>query len=61
VAAQVLAVGPGRTDEEGKATAPAVKVGSTVLYQKYSGTEFEGDSGKQYIVIREGDVLAALA
>ncbi len=58
---QVIAVGPGKSDEEGKATAPAVSVGSTVLYQKYSGTEFEGKDGKQYIVIRDGDILAAMA
>lgn len=58
---QVIAVGAGKTDEEGKQVAPAVTVGSTVLYQKYSGTEFEGEGGKQYIVIREGDILAAVA
>ncbi len=38
---QVVAVGAGRKDEDGKVTAPNVKPGSTVMYSKYSGTEFE--------------------
>ena len=58
---KVVAVGPGREEEEGKAVKPAVAVGATVLYQKYSGTEFEGEGGKQYIVVREADIMAALA
>lgn len=37
----VVAVGSGKKDEEGKVTAPNVAVGSTVMYSKYSGTEFE--------------------
>lgn len=37
----VVAVGEGRKDEEGKTTAPNVAVGATVMYSKYSGTEFE--------------------
>jgi len=36
---KVVAVGPGRQEEEGKEVKPAVEVGATVLYQKYSGTE----------------------
>lgn len=54
-------MGPGRADEDGKEHSPAVSVGSTVLYQKYSGTEFEGADGKQYIVVRDVDILAAIA
>lgn len=57
----VVAVGEGREDEETKQVVkPNVAVGATVLYSKYSGTEFEED-GEQYIVVREGDVLAQLA
>lgn len=57
----VVAVGDGREDEETKQLVkPNVAVGATVLYSKYSGTEFEED-GEQYIVVREGDVLAQLA
>lgn len=37
----VVAVGEGKKDEEGKTAAPNVSVGATVMYSKYSGTEFE--------------------
>lgn len=57
---KVVAVGPGN-EKDGETVKPNVSVGSTVLYQKYSGTEFEGPDDKQYIVIREGDILAAVA
>ncbi|PRW44534.1 20 kDa chloroplastic [Chlorella sorokiniana] len=57
---KVVAVGPGR-EEEGKAVKPKVDVGATVLYSKYSGTEFEGANDKQYIVVRDADIMAQLA
>jgi hypothetical protein len=38
---EVVAVGSGKKDEDGKSAAPNVTVGSTVMYSKYSGTEFE--------------------
>ncbi|GMH33291.1 hypothetical protein BSKO_01125 [Bryopsis sp. KO-2023] len=57
---KVVAVGPGQK-KEGNVTPVNVTVGSTILYSKYSGTEFESVSSKQYIVIREADVLAELA
>jgi chaperonin GroES len=57
----VVAVGPGRKAEgDEKAAAPAVEVGATVMYSKYAGTEFDEEDAK-YIVVRESDVLAALA
>ena len=58
---KVLAVGAGREGEDGKTVAPTVAVGSTVLYQRYSGTEFEGANDKQYIVVRDADILATVA
>lgn len=57
---QVVAVGAGR-EEDGKTVAPNVAVGSTVLYSKYSGTEFSGEGDKQFIVVKESDILAALS
>lgn len=54
----VEAVGPGRT-EDGKLIAPEVKVGDKVLYGKYSGTEIKRD-GKEYLIIKESDILAIL-
>lgn len=57
----VVAVGEGKEDEETKQVVkPNVAVGATVMYSKYSGTEFEEDN-EQYIIVRESDVLAQLA
>eukprot|EP00210_Caulerpa_lentillifera_P007030 g6724.t1 len=56
---KVLSIGPGKKVED-KRTPPNVSVGSTVLYSKYSGTEFQGKDDKEYIVIHENDVLAEL-
>jgi co-chaperonin GroES (HSP10) len=38
---QVIAVGPGKKKEDGEISKPNVTVGQTVMYSKYSGTEFE--------------------
>ena len=48
----VGAAGPGKPDEPG-----TVKVGDTVLYGKYSGTELQLE-GKDYMMMRESDILA---
>ena len=47
----VVAVGPGKKDEP-----TTVKVGETVLYGKFSGTELSID-GKDYMIMREADIL----
>jgi len=57
--ARVIAVGSGRVLETGKTLAPAVKAGDQVLIGKYSGSEVTLD-GKDYIILREDDVLAIL-
>ena len=57
--AQVIAVGSGKEDDKGAIVKPNLNKGDTVLYSKYSGTEFAQDD-KQYIVIRESDVLASV-
>jgi len=54
---EVVAVGPGRTDENGKALKMNVKVGDKVLYSKYGGTEIEYD-GKKYLIMSEPDIYA---
>ncbi len=51
---EVLAVGNGTKDEE-----MVLKVGDTVLYGKYAGTEVELD-GEKYLIMRQSDVLATL-
>ena len=48
----VIAVGPGKKDEP-----TTVKVGDTVLYGKYSGTEISVE-GKDYLIMRESDIYA---
>ena len=57
---QVLAVGPGRFDHGGDKRVPLdVKVGDTVLYSKYGGTEVKY-SGEEYLVLSARDVLAII-
>ena len=55
----VIAVGPGKTSEEGKLIAPEVKVGDSVLYGKYSGTEVTID-GEELLIMRESDIFAMM-
>jgi chaperonin GroES len=56
---KVIAVGPGKLSEQGERLIPDVKVGDTVLYGKYSGTEVSVD-GEDYLILRESDILAVL-
>jgi chaperonin GroES len=57
--ALVVAVGPGRVNDEGKVTPLDVKKGDKVLFGKYSGSEVTLD-GEEHLIIREDDVLAVL-
>jgi chaperonin GroES len=55
----VLAVGPGRWDEDGeKRVALDVKEGDKVLYAKYAGTEVKLPGDRKVLVLRESDLLA---
>lgn len=56
---KVVAAGKGKVDENGKTVAMEVKVGDKILYGKYSGTEITVD-GKEYMILREEDVLAVV-
>lgn len=53
---QVLAVGAGRYDEDGERIPMDVKVGDTVLFAKYAGTEIKLD-GKKLLIMKESDLL----
>jgi len=53
----VIAVGPGRLNEEGKRVPLEVKNGDTVLYAKYAGTEVKIE-GEDLLILKEADVLA---
>ncbi len=55
---EVLAVGPGGTDKEGKVIPMTVKVGDKVVYAKYSGTDIKGDDEEEYLILSEKDILA---
>ncbi len=56
---EVVATGKGRVTEEGKTMPLDVKAGDTVLFGKYSGTEFKLD-GRDYLMMREEDILGVL-
>ena len=53
----VVAVGPGRVTDDGKRIEMEVKVGDTVVYSKFAGTEFTED-GEELLVLTERDILA---
>ena len=54
--ARIVAVGPGGL-VDGKEVVIQVKVGDTILYSKYAGSEFKVD-GKELTIIRQSDILA---
>jgi chaperonin GroES len=54
---EVVAAGPGRMNEDGKRIPMDVKVGDTVIYAKYAGTEWKYDD-EEYLILRESDIQA---
>jgi chaperonin GroES len=57
--AEVIAVGNGKRNEEGKLVPLDVKAGDRILFGKYSGTEIKLD-GEEFLIIREEDVLGVI-
>jgi len=57
---EVLAVGLGRVNDEGKRIPLDVKKGDRVLYAKYGGTEVK-DEGIEYLILSERDILAKIS
>ena len=57
---EIIAVGPGKTDDNGKLIPIGVKAGDKILFGKYSGTEIKLD-GEDVLILREDEVLAVLA
>lgn len=55
--AEVVAVGPGARDDNGKLIPMEVKVGNKVITGKYSGTEVKMD-GNEYTIVKQSDILA---
>ena len=56
---EVVAVGPGARDEQGKIVALEVKAGDRVLFGKWSGTEVKID-GEDLLIMKESDILGIL-
>jgi chaperonin GroES len=56
---EVIAVGQGKSNDEGKVFPLAVKAGDRILFGKYAGTEIKID-GEDYIIMREEEVLGIL-
>ncbi|MCL2688572.1 MAG: co-chaperone GroES [Chitinispirillia bacterium] len=56
---EVVAVGPGKTNDKGQRIEMTLKKGDKVLYGKYAGTEVTVD-GVEYLIVRESDVLAVI-
>ncbi len=57
---KVLAVGRGKTLDNGQVQALEVKVGDVVLYGKYSGTEHKDKEGNSVFIVREDEILAII-
>ena len=56
---KVVAVGPGGRDETGKITPVDVKIGDSVLFGKWSGTEVKID-GEELLIMKESDLMGVL-
>jgi chaperonin GroES len=56
---KVLAVGPGRVDDNGNRVPVDVSVGDVVIYSKYGGTEVKYN-GEEYLILSARDVLAVV-
>ncbi len=56
---EIIAVGPGRVDDDGKRIAMDVKLGDKVLFAKYAGTEIKIED-KKVLILKEADILAVV-
>ena len=54
---EVVAVGPGKLQDDGKRVALDVKVGDKIIFSKYAGTEVKYE-GTEYLIVSERDILA---
>ncbi|MCX7297717.1 MAG: co-chaperone GroES [Pseudolabrys sp.] len=57
---EVIAVGPGGRDENGKLTPMDIKSGDRVLFGKWSGTEVKLD-GEDLLIMKESDIMGVIA
>ncbi|GAB4193276.1 MAG: co-chaperone GroES [Phycisphaeraceae bacterium] len=59
ITGKVIAVGPGKLNDDGSRTPLSVKVGDTVIYGKYAGTEVDID-GVEHKIVRESELLGVI-
>ncbi|SHN34538.1 MULTISPECIES: co-chaperone GroES [Gracilibacillus] len=57
---KVVAVGSGRVTDNGEKIALEVEEGNIIIYSKFAGTEVKYD-GKEYLILRESDILAVVS
>ena len=56
---QIIAVGPGKLNDQGQRVAPNVSAGDKVLFSKYGGTDVKLD-GEDFLIMREDDILGVI-
>ena len=56
---KIVAIGKGKVNDDGKLMPVGVKVGDTILFGKYSGSEVELD-GEEHLIMREEDILGVV-
>ncbi|UOQ49092.1 co-chaperone GroES [Gracilibacillus caseinilyticus] len=56
---KVVAVGSGRVTDKGEKIALEVEQGNTIIFSKFAGTEVKYE-GKEYLILRESDILAII-
>ena len=56
---KIVAVGPGKRDDDGKRIPPEVKQGDRILFSKYAGSEIKIE-GEEHVFLREDDILGIL-
>ena len=54
---EILAVGPGKKNDNGELISMDVKVGDAVLFSDYAGKNFKDESGEELLIMREEDIL----
>ena len=57
---EVIAVGPGKRQDNGELIAPDVKAGDLVIFGQYGGSEVKID-GEEYLILSEGDIFGVIS
>ena len=57
---EVIAIGLGKLDKEGKRVAVAVSIGDTVLWDKFSGNEVKIEDEEDFVIVKSDDIIAII-